>query len=480
MKKKISLFLLIIPFLVGCGGRTYDDSEPPLPSIGTDLDENEVLLDFFGLNDFHGAITESSTEPGWFRIASYLKAYQRHNEGGVINLSSGDMWQGSADSNITRGKLLTDLMNDLNFEAMAIGNHEFDWRDTYIYENQELSNFPLLGSNIIDKRTGKVAGFVEESPIIERNGVKIGIIGTIGPSLETSIFYEAVKDYEFDVPDNYIVEESKALRARGADLIALLTHDSLVDSSYSYNETFYGNENNGKPYVDFVFSGHSHTLDRHTVNGVPILQTNGNGKQIMHISLVFNKVTKEKEIYNYETIDQENIRQYKEDEVAKAIYNDYYEREIKAVKEEVVGTLTYGLTNRSSILNLANEAMFETFVVDYPDLGLAVHNYGGVRVNSIPAGEVTYGDLYKAFPFDNEIRIIENVSQGDALNVKSNNAYYLPPGSEIVGPTTIVTIDYVSTRYTLASYPQILTGQYIRDVIADYFRGRGTINGALY
>lgn len=497
MKRKI---LLLIPFLLlfGCQKKppidsseltsTTDSTSETTSGSSEFVSENSdvVKLDFFGLNDFHGAIvSEDEDEIGWFKIASFFKSKGEENPDGVINLSSGDMWQGSADSNITRGRLLTDLMNDSNFEAMALGNHEFDWKDTQIINNQELATFPFLGINIFDKRTNERASFALPSTIVERKGVKIGIIGSIGERLESSIFYENVKDYDFRVPDNYIVQESKRLRNEDdVDIVVLLTHDSLMNNFNDYYETINGTNNGGKSYVDLVFCGHTHKLERYKENNVPILQTNGYGQQIMHVNIDFNKDTKEKVVKTYQVISASNIvPNYSDDQDAYNIYEEYYEREIRDVKEEVVGQLTGGFNYRSQIVNFVNYVMYFYLKPDYPELDLTIHNTGGVRVYDMPSGDITYGDIYRALPFDNEIRVIENVSVSDTKGAMDGyNQNYFPDGPEVTSPCTIGTIDYVSTSpyNSLRNYEQICTGLYCRELVADYFRLHGTVDATQF
>ena len=74
-----------------------------------------------------------------------------------IKINVGDYWQGSADSNLNRGKFLTEVGNVLGFHAMTLGNHEFDWMDTHIKENKEFAKYPFLGANIINKTTKQLA-----------------------------------------------------------------------------------------------------------------------------------------------------------------------------------------------------------------------------------------------------------------------------------------------------------------------------------
>ena len=59
------------------------------------------------------------------------------------------MWQGSVESNLTEGHLVTEWMNQMNFVSMTVGNHEFDWGRQGIIDNSELANFPTLGINVV-------------------------------------------------------------------------------------------------------------------------------------------------------------------------------------------------------------------------------------------------------------------------------------------------------------------------------------------
>ncbi len=139
------------------------------------------------------------------------------------------MWQGSADSNLTHGALVTEAMNEMNFAAMTLGNHEFDWTDEYIRANDELANFPFLGANIFDKRTSELADFVDAYTMIERQGVRIGIIGIIGSSLEGSILATAVANYNFVSATSVVPLAANQLRNQGADIVILLNHEGSVD-----------------------------------------------------------------------------------------------------------------------------------------------------------------------------------------------------------------------------------------------------------
>lgn len=466
--------LLSSLMLVSCDNGVPSHSLPEL--------EEPVVLDLFALNDLHGSIdynNESSIEYGMYKIGSYLRDMADKNPGGTINMDAGDIWQGSADSNITRGKVLVEMFNSLDWAASTLGNHEFDWYDTIIEENRALANYPILGANVMDKKTNKRAENITDgaSTMIQRKDVNIGIIGTTGSSLESSILASAVAPYSFEPVTKYVIEEANKLRAQGAHLIILLTHDSLTGyhSSSEYGGIL---EPKGRdPYVDVVFTGHEHALDRQIINGVPVLQTNGNGRQVMHVNLT---VSNEDVVINtYEHVSTA-LSTYPNDPIITEVYARYSDQ-ISTVKDEVVGSLSTSINNKTPLVNLATRSMLEeaqkTFNAD-----IAIHNTGGVRVYSMPSGPVTYGDIYKAFPFDNTVVVVEDVWGSDVSRAMSGNGYYYREGLTGIDydeKYTVVTINYISeSNYNnLKNYPQsVLEGVFVRDLVAQFFREHKTVN----
>ena len=85
-----------------------------------------VEVNFFVINDFHGKMSDSDTQPGADELSLYLKELKNSYPNAIL-LSSGDMWQGGAESNLTKGLLVTEWLNELDFVSMTLGNHEYDW-----------------------------------------------------------------------------------------------------------------------------------------------------------------------------------------------------------------------------------------------------------------------------------------------------------------------------------------------------------------
>ena len=134
-------------------------------------------------------------------------------------------WQGGIESNKTKGNIITDAMNIIGFDAMSIGNHEFDWDEDAIIKNVEMMNFPFLNSNIFYADSNLRPNYFTPSTLIERNDVKVGFIGTISKSCEDDILYSVVKKFKFEYPREYYINESNKLRESGADIVVILAHD---------------------------------------------------------------------------------------------------------------------------------------------------------------------------------------------------------------------------------------------------------------
>ncbi|MBM3909220.1 MAG: bifunctional metallophosphatase/5'-nucleotidase [Firmicutes bacterium] len=440
-----------------------------------------ITLDFYNLNDFHGAVEHnpSNKEIGINRLSNYFKTQLASNPNSIF-LSSGDMWQGSADSNITRGRLVVDAMNHLQFSAMAIGNHEFDWTDSYIIQNQLRSNFPLLGINILEKQTQQRASFADASILIERSGIQIGIIGTIGASLESTILTSAVMNYEFVPYTNLVQEESERLRELGADLIILLNHDGNVESGVL-------------PYVDGVFNGHTHRREVFHIDGKPVYQGQAYGQAISHMRFVFNTVNmvpsfsqNQSGVYTYDYLVSQN-RFPTEDPEMKAIYDAYLTNEINPIKNEEIG-IAEGAFSRNNLGRLAVEEMLQYGQSVKPEVVASFHNTGGVRA-SIDDGAVTYGELYKAFPFDNELMIVQVT--GEQLSWWLSESLYkrtipnLTPVNNIQN-YWIISINYLTEKHLESSqYPHDLssalnTHQFIREQLKTRWQYEGTIRAIDY
>jgi len=240
---------------------TSSHSGSDRPTSGTEV------VDFYAINDFHGAISPDAYfgEPGLARVATYLKDKKDDKPDNTVIISSGDMYQGSYDAYHNRGRVVTESMNEIGFDSMTIGNHEFDWGTADILDNVGWADFPLLGANIMEYPNTSVKSSIgEEYAIIERGFLKIGIIGVIGQGQITSINSRYMQNLYFEEPTQIIKDLSVELREeQEVDIVVLSIHAGQYEVDYSIPEG---------DYVDAVFCSHTHRVEQQVVNGVPFIQ----------------------------------------------------------------------------------------------------------------------------------------------------------------------------------------------------------------
>lgn len=376
-------------------------------------------LDFYSLNDFHGATEDNgSSEPGINYLSSYIKSLKSLNSDGFVLTSSGDMWQGSADSNITRGALVDDWMNHLGVSAMALGNHEFDWTINQITKNMEDCNFPILACNIVNTLENNTVDWIEPYTTITRNGVHIGIIGAIGEGITSSILATNVKNLSFVDPNPYIMSWSQYLRENGADVILVIYHGTVfgIDAQT-------GNE------VNAIFGGHTHSLQKTMIGSSPAIQAKANGSHVGHIGLSYDFTTKSSSVNTYEYLQTYSAsHSLGIDADTKAIYDTYLSTTISDVKGEVVSQYSGGIS-KGNIPIIYNNYAYKYFK-DVHDTSNKIEIsfvWTNQARDAIPAHKITYGDLYKALPFDNSLCLMKMKGSSLRKIVDQNYGYKFIP-----------------------------------------------------
>lgn len=503
MKKLLAILLCLMLLLTACGTQTPGGTDAP-GCNHADSDDNGVcdscsasvlvLLDFFVLNDLHGKIADGDTQPGVDELTTYLKQ-ARANNSNMFLLSSGDMWQGSAESNLTGGLLVTDWMNYIEFDAMALGNHEYDWGESKVEANAEQAQFPFLAINVYDRETGKQAEYCQSSLLIDRGGIQVGVIGAIGDCY-SSISAEQSGGFYFKVGEDLtqlVMAESESLRQQGADLIVYLLHDGYEQSGAKPTEVpghrlaNYYDTDLSDGYVDLVFEGHTHQryilIDEY---GVYHLQSGGENQNISQVQISINSVTGSYSIVDAGLIRSDEYAKCEDDPIVNELLSKHAETISPAMR--IVG---YNARRRKSneLQQYVADQYYKVGVEYWGDEYDIVLGGGFISVRSpyeLPAGEVSYGQLQMLFPFDNEL-VLCSVKGRDLLDKffeTDNSRYYIAYGE--YGQQVWQNIDLNATYYIVVdSYtsvyaPNRLTeverytpGVYARDLLADFILSGG-------
>lgn len=392
MRKKYSLLLLfpLIFTAFSCGPAPLPD--PDIPP------EGKVYIDMLHINDLHGKMVRDDVDkdPGIAKIGRYIKNRRARNPDGLVLLSGGDMWQGSSASNSDKGLLMTEWMNMMGFDAMTLGNHEFDWGQDNIRNVLKTADFPFLGANIVSYPNSEALDYVEPYTIVERLGIKIGIIGIIGNQQWTSIYSPYVEDITFDRPLNYVREASTILKEEeNCDIVVLSMHEGASSNNLS---TY-------SPYVDVIFAAHNHEVYSDSRNDVYIIEGGVDGHHISQIRFIVDVETKEFSIDSDLTgyTEEDFLYNFDEDPEIAQWLNENHDI---AGDKKVIGRITNGDLDMDYVLSRYSAESILEYVnanTEY-EVVYALDSYS--QRATLPEGDVTYERLYKAMPFDNEIVIL--------------------------------------------------------------------------
>ncbi|RSC31437.1 LysM peptidoglycan-binding domain-containing protein [Agrobacterium sp. FDAARGOS_525] len=394
-------------------------------SAGAALADYE--LNILHINDFHSRIesinkfdsTCSAEEEGknecFGGAARLLTAINQARDalkaGGknVLLLNAGDNFQGSLFYTTYKGTVEAEMLNAMKFDAMTVGNHEFDDSEDGLAGFLDKVQFPVVTANVVATAASKIGDRVKPSIVLEVGGQKIGIVGAVAndtaelatPGPNITIAEDVAK----------ISEQVQKLKQDGVDKIIALTH-----VGYPRDLEFIAKI----PDVDVVVGGHSHTLLSNTdqkAEGpyptlvdnpggykVPVVQAGQYSKYLGDLKVVFddNGVVKESK-GDPILVDSS----FKPDEATlKRI--DELKAPIEALKAKVVGTSEGPIEGDRKICRV-KECSMGNLVADatlarVKDQGvtIAFANSGGLR-SSIDGGDVSMGEVLTVLPFQNTV-----------------------------------------------------------------------------
>ena len=472
---------------------TSTSSSTSSSSSSSSVPRAESTINLFTVNDTHGAL-----EDGKFsKIAAYFSSQDSQNS---LFLSAGDMFQGTALSNYTQGHAMIRAMNAAGFDAMTIGNHEFDWglEAIQIYWDGEESNgeadFPLLGANVYAKATNQRLPWLQDYEIFEREGLKIGVIGVIGNGLESSIAYPMVQDYEFKNPVPIVQSLARTLREdHDVDIIVVNAHDgdSINDDLLDLS---------GLERVDAVVNGHVHQRDsgvlgRSPIAGMAYVQAGSNASHVGRIQLTYR--------FSEERIITAMSTTYSSDSMSASstTVNQIIAEELEVIAPIIhrpIGSLGETFTRNDYGYDWTNDVLYHASGAE-----IAYNNYGGVRAplwdNPYPQGmDVKVSDIYTIVPFDNSIILVSLTNvQIEAFLQRNQSGIIYSSGFYYDGDTAyldgnplqsnrtyrVATLDYLFDEpYNLLNVGTdvVRTGVLFRDLLIQDVETATTLHGAWY
>ena len=403
MKKRRNLLLLfilvfVLAFSVGCGGA--GDSvpvAPPAESAPSAEPTQSTEIVIFHTNDTHGRVAgDGESIIGLDRIAAIRKS-----EPYSILLDAGDTLHGLPIATLSQGADIVRLMNVTGYDAMALGNHDFNYGWERLTELQAMAEFLFIASNV--EKDG--APFLGDRALIEVDGVKVALLGLTTEATAHLAMPGYVEGIEFKDPVSVARDRAKLFREHGADVIIALCHLGSEPSEGTLS-TDIARE---VPDIDVIIDGHSHTAlpEGLMENGVLIAQADPHGGSLGRVSIIFENggvASKSASLIGFEEATAIEPDEAVESMLSEVIANmetvlnePVGESDIEMSSDRAPGVRTQEMPLGNLVANAYREAA---------DTDIAIVNGGDIRAD-IVHGTVTRGDVVSVLPFGNTLMVKE-------------------------------------------------------------------------
>ncbi len=439
MKRSLVLFTLL---LASCA------SVAPPPAA-----HPPVHVVVVGTTDVHGWFAghmQNNTLQygGVAMLSSYVNALRAEPGASVVLVDSGDLFQGTLESNYFEGEPVVRAYNYLGYAAAAVGNHEFDYGPVgpdsvarvpgedplgALKKNAAEAKFPFLSANMTDKSTRQTPSWAKRNTIIDAGGARIGIIGLSTPDTPNVTVRSNVLSLDFGDPVAATISAARELRAQGADAIVVIAHmgGRCTDMNDVHDVASCDPNQEAVQYIDHLppgtidayFAGHTHQEMRQFINGVPVVQGAAYSKEFSTVDLYVDRDR------HHVDATRTSIRPLTQltptstmrpDPNLSAMLAPYLER-VAAKRNEKLGITTAapfrrGFGTESPLGDLLADAIRAFGKTD-----IAFMNSGGIRTN-LRAGDLVYGDLFEVSPFDNYLAVVgmTGAEIAEALRLTTN------------------------------------------------------------
>ena len=353
----------------------------------------------------------------------------RERAGNSILVDGGDQFQGTLFYTQYKGALAAEMMNQMGYDAMTVGNHEFDDGPEVLRGFMDAVEFPVLMSNADVSGEPLLADKLAKSTVIEKGGEKIGLIG-LTPE-DTHELASPGDNVTFSDPVAAVQGEVDLLIAKGVNKIIVLSHSGYgVDQKVAAETTG----------VDVIVGGHTNTLLSNTneraegpyptmAGETAIVQAYAYGKFLGELNVTFDdegNITKaegEPLIMDAAvTEDQPTV-----DRIAEAAkpLEEIRNRVVADAAEAIDGERGNCRAQECAMGNLVSDAMLDR--VKDQGIDIAISNAGGLRA-SIDAGEVTMGEVLTVLPFQNTLSTFQ-ISGATLIEALENGVSQLEDGA---------------------------------------------------
>ncbi|KAK4161367.1 Metallo-dependent phosphatase-like protein [Cladorrhinum sp. PSN259] len=401
-------------------------------SSGIDTTSTPPSLRIAHYNDVYH-LDSSSAEPvgGVARFISVVNEYRDSppyaSQPNLITLFSGDVFNPSLESSITKGNHMVPLLNKIGTDCTCVGNHDLDFGVMQFRHLTSKCNFPWLLANVLDPALGEgvpLGNAKKTHMITASNGLKVGLLGlgerewldTIN-SLPPDLIYRSASE----VARELIPE----LKSEGADVIIALTHQREP------NDNKLAENLGAVSGLDLILGGHDHFYAHSLINGVHVLRSGSDFKQLSYIELRKAAENDEGRRWDVDIWRRDIVRAIKEDEETLKLVEKLTAK-LKKSLEKPIGWTAEPLDARFTTVRL-KESNIGNWVCDimrsHYSADCAIMAAGTIRGDQIYApGPIRVKDVTDCFPFEDPVVVIK--AKGKAIWDALENGVALYPALE--------------------------------------------------
>ncbi len=283
MKKinKVLGWVLVLMMVMGCFGTTA--------FAATVNDDQTITLKIIHTNDTHSRYSYSAKNNtiGYAKLKTII-----NQESPDLVVDAGDIFHGQSFATIETGGSIAELMAAVGFDAIAPGNHDFNYGSARLLELGTMANTKILGNNVTDSESGKPF-FSDDALIkdivVDGEVIRIGVFGLISPDIYSDTAPANVAGLTFGTRESVLTTAQQsvaALEAQDCDVIVALTHIGDSDNGTLMRSDAIAE---GAPGIDVIVDGHTHDVENREVNGTLIVQTGCYSSAVGEVELTLKK-----------------------------------------------------------------------------------------------------------------------------------------------------------------------------------------------
>ncbi|EED20999.1 5'-nucleotidase, putative [Talaromyces stipitatus ATCC 10500] len=412
---------------------TYSSGQEGAPDLRL-IHYNDVYHVESGSSDPIGGVERFQTVMNQYRSAPRYSGLSE-----VITLFSGDVFNPSLESTVTKGQHMVPFLNKIGTDVACIGNHDLDFGVAQFRHLRSQCKFPWLLANVIDPALGDdvpLANCEKTVMLTSSNGIKIGVIG-LGEREWLGTINSLPPDLIYKSASQTAIELVPKLREQGAEIVIALTHQREPNDIKLAEKVPAG-------FIDIILGGHDHFYAHSVINGTHVLRSGTDFRQLSYIE-AFRKPNSKG--WDFNITRREIVRSIPPDSEI-GVLVDKLTSTLKAKLEKPVGYTASALDGRFTTVR-TRESNLGNFICDlmrfYYHADCAIMAGGTIRGDQVyPPGLLRLKDVLNCFPFEDPVVVLK-VTGREVVEALENGVSQLPALEGRFPQVSNITFEYTAS-----------------------------------